>query len=124
VACSTKAAFLTSQVVPAAEGYVKVKSDKNKNYVIQVRISNLAGVERLQPPKNTYVVWMLTNQQTTKNLGRITSSKKLKVTFETVSSFRPVKIFVTAEENETSQFPGEDVILTTEDFWSDQKANR
>ena len=44
--CSTKTLFLNSSVVPAARGYIKVKTDKNNNYVIQVQITNLAGVER------------------------------------------------------------------------------
>ncbi len=123
VSCSTKAMFLTSSVVPAAEGFVKVKRDKNKNYVIQVHISNLAGVERLQPPKKTYIVWMLTDGQLTKNIGRLNSSDNLKATFETVTSFKPVQIFITAEDNESAQYPGEQEVLSTGKFWNDQQSN-
>lgn len=115
-ACATKARFLTSPVVPAATGFVKVKTDKNKNYVIQLEISNLAGVERLQPARQTYVVWMLTDDQSTKNIGRVNSSKKLKVSFKTVSSFNPIKIFITAEDNESAQYPGDQVVLSTENI--------
>ncbi len=121
--CSTKALFLTSSVVPAAKGFVKVKTDKNNNYVIQVEISNLAGVERLQPAKQTYVVWMVTDQEVTKNIGRLNSSKNLKASFETVSSFKPIKIFITAEEDESMQYPGEQVVLTTSAFTNNQKTN-
>jgi hypothetical protein len=114
--CSTKALFQTSTVVPAAKGYVKVKTDKNNNYVIQMQISNLAGVERLQPVRQTYVVWMLTDQQITKNIGRLNSSNNLKASFETVSSFKPIKIFITAEDDENVQYPGEQVVLSTDTF--------
>jgi len=120
ISCSTKALFLTSSVVPAAEGYVKVKKDKNNNYVIQMQISNLAGVERLQPAKQTYVVWMVTDQGITKNIGRVNSSNNLKVSFETVSSFKPTQIFITAEDNESAQYPGDQVVISTEKFWSNQ----
>jgi hypothetical protein len=120
ISCSTKAIFLTSSVVPAAEGYVKVKKDNNNNYVIQMQISNLAGVERLQPAKQTYVVWMVTDQGITKNIGRVNSSNNLKVSFETVSSFKPIQIFITAEDNESAQYPGEQVVISTEKFWSNQ----
>ena len=120
ISCSTKAIFLTSSVVPAAEGYVKVKKDNNNNYVIQMQISNLAGVERLQPAKQTYVVWMVTDQGITKNIGRANSSNNLKVSFETVSSFKPIQIFITAEDNESAQYPGEQVVISTEKFWSNQ----
>jgi hypothetical protein len=113
-------AFLTSQVVPAARGSVKVKRDKNHNYVIQVHVENLAEVKRLDPSKQTYVVWMATDQERTKNIGQINSSssllsKSLKASFETVSSIKPVKIFITAEEDGSTQSPGM-LILTTNDF--------
>ena len=120
VSCSTKVLFLTSSVVPAAKGQVNVKKDKNNNYVIQMKLSNLAGVERLEPVRQTYVVWMLTDQGLTKNIGRVNSSNNLKVSFKTVSSFKPIQIFVTAEDNESAQFPGEQVVISTAKFWSNQ----
>ena len=112
--------FLTSSVVPAARGYVKVKNDNNKNYVIQVHASDLAGIERIQPSKQTYVVWMETDQGITKNIGRLNVSNNLKASFETVSSFQPTKIFITAEENESAQYPDSVVVLTTGKFWDDR----
>jgi len=114
--CAQKALFLTSSVVPAAQGEVAVTKDKNNNYVIKMKISNLADVDRLQPPKNSYVVWMETDQGLAKNIGRISTSNNLNVSFETVSSFRPNKIFITAEEDESSQYPGPMVVLTTNRF--------
>ena len=120
VSCSTKALFLTSSVVPAAKGQVNVKKDKNNNYVIQMKISNLAGVERLEPVRQTYVVWMLTDQGLTKNIGRVNSSNNLKVSFKTVSSFKPTQIFITAEDNESAQYPSEQVVLSTAKFWNNQ----
>jgi len=112
-----KIPFLISSVAPAAQGYVKVKKDKNKNYVIKVYVSDLAGIERIQPSKQTYVVWMVTDRDITKNIGRVSSSKSLSGYLETVSSFQPTKIFITAEVDESVQFPGEQVVLTTDRFW-------
>ena len=114
--CSSKTAFLNSQVVPAARGSVKVKKDNNHNYVIQVHVRNLAEVKRLDPPKQTYVVWM-SDRETTKNIGQIKSSssllsKNLKASFETVSSTRPLKIFITAEEDGNTQTPGMQILAT------------
>ncbi len=119
--CSTKASFQTSAVVPAAKGSVKVKKDKNSNYQIKISISNLAEPKRLQPSKNTYVVWMETENNITKNIGQINSStgflsKKLKASFQSVSSFKPVKIFITAEDDAAIQFPGTMVVLSTNNF--------
>ncbi len=120
-ACSKKINFLTSSVVPAARGYVKVKKDSNKNYNIKLSVNDLAEVNRLDPPKETYVLWMLTNEGNTKNLGRINSSKnflsnKLKASLETVSTFHPVQFFVTAENDAEIQYPGMQYILSTSNF--------
>jgi hypothetical protein len=111
--CAKKALFLTSSVVPAAQGEVTVTKDKNNNYVIKMQISNLAEVDRLQPPKKNYVVWMEAEQGLTRNIGLITSSNKLNVSFETVATLRPTRIFITAEEDEGVQYPGSMVVLTT-----------
>lgn len=118
--CLSKSAFLTSTVVPAARGSVKVKKDNNHNYVIKVQLENLAEVGRLDPPKKTYVVWMETDQAIIKNIGQIKSStsllsKNLKASFETVSSDKPVKIFITAEDDGSTQNPGS-LIMSTNKF--------
>jgi len=117
VSCATKIPFMSSTVTPAAKGYVKVKNDDNKNYVIQIRISNFAEVESLKQTKQTYVVWMVTDTEVTENIGRINSSKKLNVSFETVTSFKPTKIFITAELDESARYPDEQVVLSTDRFW-------
>jgi len=119
--CAKKITFLTSSVVPAARGSVKVKRDNNKNYVIQIHLWNLAEVNRLQTSKQTYVVWMVTDQNIIKNIGQIKSStstfsKKIKASLETVSSFKPTKIFLTAEDDASIQYPGMQVVLSTDNF--------
>ncbi len=112
--CTKKAHFLQSSVVPAAEGDVKIKRDRNDNYVLKMEIKNLAEIDRLQPPKNHYVVWMETDRGTTRNVGLITSSSRHKVSFETVSTLKPTRIFITAEDDGDVQYPGSMVVLTTE----------
>lgn len=114
-ACSKKIVFLGSSVVPAAEGHVKVKKDGNENYAISLNISNLAEVDKMQPPKNMYVIWMETDEGLTKNIGQIISSQNLNAKFETVSSSKPVMIYLTAEDTEDIQRPGK-VVLTTARF--------
>lgn len=118
--CSQKIAFQTSTVVPAAEGQVKVKKDNNDNYTIKVDLVNLSKPDRLAPAMNTYVVWMETAEAYVKNIGQINSStnflsKRLRSSFETVSSIKPTKIFITAENDGTVQYPGTQ-ILTTASF--------
>ena len=119
--CATKVNFLNSSVVPAAEGFVKVKKDNNNNYAIHIELVNLAEPDRLQPGRKTYVVWMETDRDALKNIGQINSStsllsKRLKADFETVSPVKPTKIFITAEDDASIQYPGSQVVLSTNDF--------
>lgn len=119
--CAVNSKFMESSVVPAAEGKISVKRDKNLNYNIEVTVSGLAEVERLQTAKNNYVVWMNTDQGKIENLGQIKSSSgmfsnNLKASLETSSSYKPTKIFITAEKSTEVQLPSEEVILTTENF--------
>ena len=119
--CSHKVSFLNSSVVPAARGSVKVSRDNNKNYVVKIYIYNLAEVSRLQPPKKCYVVWMMTDKQEIRNIGQIKSteailSTKLTAYYESVSSFKPVRIFITAEDDAGASNPDPMTILSTNNF--------
>ena len=119
--CARKINFAISDVVPAANGMVKLKKDKNNNYLINLQIEHLANPERLQPSKKYYVVWMETEDHGTKNIGRLKSSSgllsgTLKASLKTVTSYTPASIFITAENNPDVQYPGTQVILRTQDF--------
>jgi hypothetical protein len=119
--CAKKITFLNSSVVPAAKGFVKIKNDNNKNYIIKVNVSDLAEVERVQSSQTTYVVWMETDEGNAENMGQLTSStsflsKRHTASLETVSPYKPVKIFITTENGTNAQYPGEQVVLTTDAF--------
>ncbi|RTY75524.1 hypothetical protein EKL96_06680 [Flavobacterium sp. LS1R10] len=119
--CGKNIAFQNSIVVPVANGSVNVTKDSNKNYLIKIKISDLAEVNRLQPSKNVYVVWMETDGDIVRNIGQIKSdsgflSSKLRATFETVTAYKPSKIFITAEDDGDIQYPGMQMILSTNKF--------
>lgn len=63
--CSRKVSFQTSQeVVPAAEGSVKITKDNNNNYKIDLKLVRLADPKKLSLSKEIYVVWNKTEQKT------------------------------------------------------------
>ncbi|MDZ4749457.1 MAG: hypothetical protein SH808_13300 [Saprospiraceae bacterium] len=114
--CATKSPFLTSDVIPSARGYVKVNKDNNENYIIQVSLEHLAEAKRLNPSKATYVIWMESDGNSTKNIGQINSASNpnnLKASFKTSSSFKPIRIFITAEDDGTTSYPGSQIVLST-----------
>jgi hypothetical protein len=119
--CAKKVAFQTSPAVPAARGDVKVKKDDNMNYVVQIKLENLAEVSRLEPSKKAYVVWMETEDSMVKNIGQIKSnskflSTKLKASFETVTPLKPSKIYITAEDDADVRFPSNQLMMETNKF--------
>lgn len=122
--CSNSLKFVPSTVVPGAEGKVKVKTDKNKNYAVDVNVQNLADPNLLASPKSTYVVWMETADHGTQNLGRLTSShglfsKAMKGSLQTVTPYRPVRFFITGEDRADAQYPASETVLTSESNTAD-----
>ncbi len=116
--CARKMSFETSSVVPAAEGTVKIKKDKNNNYNIDLNVMRLASPDRLNPPKDLYIVWMNTEGNAAKNIGQIKTSsgflsKTLKSSLETVSTTNPTGFFITSENNSNVQYPSGQVVLKT-----------
>ncbi|MEO9021235.1 MAG: hypothetical protein ABI237_17425 [Ginsengibacter sp.] len=117
--CARKMTFGVSPVVPAATGKVKIKKSKNDNYVINVKVLNLAPANRLSPSRELYVVWMQTDRSRVKNIGMIKSSKgflsnKFKGDMTATSIEKPTEIFITAEDNGNVSYPGSQVVLKTE----------
>lgn len=104
--CSRKVAFPISTVLPAAQATVSVKTDKNNNYAVELKVKNMAGPERLTPARNAYVVWMETAQSGTKNLGQLSINRKLEGELKTTTPFRPTRFIITAEDNAATTFPG------------------
>jgi hypothetical protein len=118
--CGKKISFLPSTVIPTAKGYVKIKEDKNDNYAVNLQVKDIVKSKELQPSKKVYVVWVETMENRAHHLGKLESSKSLfsgtrKGQLKTVTPAKPVRVYVTAEDNGTPQFPSE-VILTTKLF--------
>ncbi len=119
--CARKIQFTASNIVPAAQGTVKMKKDDNNNYSIQINVKNLATPGRLQPPKSVYVVWAETPGKSAQNLGQLKTSSgmfsdALKASLNAVSSFKPSRIFITAEDRSDIEYPGSYTVLNTTSF--------
>ncbi|MBK6283666.1 MAG: hypothetical protein IPF54_14350 [Draconibacterium sp.] len=67
------------------------------------------------------MVWMETENGNYENLGQLNSStsfmsKQRKASLKTVSSFKPVRFFITTEDDKDVRYPAQEVILTTGRF--------
>lgn len=113
--CAQKFSFPVSPIVPSAEAEVKIKKDNNENYVINLNVRHLNKPDRLNPPKLMYVVWLETSSEI-RNLGQLKSSSSLlsstyKANLKTVSSHKPLRFIITAEDNVDNKDPGSQVVL-------------
>lgn len=121
--CTKKTPFLISAVVPAAEGWVKVAKDKNNNYKIDLSVEKLADPKRLSPPRNIYVVWVDTEQNGQQNIGQL--KPKGGLFSNTVNSslnalttpYKPIVVFITAEDNINIENPDPQIILKTDTLY-------
>jgi len=95
--CVSIIKFPVSSVIPTAEITAQVKQDKKNNYVINITANYLASAQRLSPPKTTYVVWMVTKENSTANIGQFNGENAKKATLNTLTPFQPVELFITAE---------------------------
>ena len=64
---------------------------------------------------------MITDKQEIRNIGQIKSSEamlssKLTASYESVSSFKPVRVFITAENDAGASNPDPMTVLSTNNF--------
>ncbi len=103
--CNSTTKFPVSSVTPAAVITAKVKKDKSNNSAISITAKNLASAERLSPPKSIYVVWITTSDNGVKNIGQLKGKNEKSATLETLTSFDPIEIIITAEDNGSVSYP-------------------
>lgn len=115
-ACSRNVVFPTSEVVPAAEAVLKIDQNKSNNYELELRVENLAEPDRLTPSRRNYVVWMVTKKHGTINIGNLKVNRKNKAELETITPYKPVRIFITAEDGDKVVLPSTQVVLDSGEF--------
>jgi biopolymer transport protein ExbD len=112
--CATTTKFPVSSVTPAAEITAKKKQDKNNNYVIEVTAKNLASADRVDPSKKNYNVWIVTENNGTKNAGMLVNKNAKTATLKTSTPYDVKEIFITAEDQGDYSYPvGVEISRTT-----------
>src|SRR6478672_7197232 len=80
--------LVASSLVPAAAGKISYEHDRNRNVKLEIKTKDLAAPERLTPAKNSYVVWIRSNDGQTQNAGVLKINGDLEGSFATTT---PVK---------------------------------
>lgn len=103
-ACATKVNFPVSTIVPAADISAKIEK-KSNNYIVDILATSLANPERLSPPSNFYVVWVVTDAGSVRNLGQLTTNRNGSNTLKTIVPYAFNQIIITSEVESDVQFP-------------------
>ncbi|MFO8022592.1 MAG: hypothetical protein R6U65_09010 [Perlabentimonas sp.] len=103
--CASTVKFPTSAVTPAADISATRKADKNGNFEISITAKNLASADRLEPPQSVYIAWIVTHNEGTRSIGRLTNKNAKTATIETLTPFAFTEIFITAEGQADISYP-------------------
>jgi Flp pilus assembly protein CpaB len=98
--CVSKIKFPVSQITPAADISAKIKKQEAPNYQVSITANNLANSERLEPSKKIYVIWATSEAGITRNAGHFTHKNAEKATYKSSFPYKPIEIFITAEDDE------------------------
>jgi hypothetical protein len=119
--CGGTTDFLASAFIPNARGYVKVRTDRQEQYIVKVNLKNLIPLPEPTSNTSSYVVWMVSDMGITKNIGVLQTSTLFftnihRTTFRLESPIRPTRIFITAEDNPGIPFSNTEIVFSTSTF--------
>ncbi len=100
-------------IVPAANGTVKVQKDLDGNSRLDIKVSKLADPARLTPSENKYVVWIRPNDGKPQKQGALSVSNHSNGELQMIATSKDCEVFITAEPSESvSAPPGPEVLRT------------
>lgn len=98
--CATSIKFPVSETTPAATITAKTKQQGGQNHLVTITALNLAASQRLIPPKRNYTIWAISETGITRNVGHFSQENAVKSTYKASFPYKPVEIFITAEDQE------------------------
>jgi len=97
--CANTTKFPISTVTPAADIVAVRSHDSNENTRMRITAKNLAAVDRIASPKKAYVVWIVTERDGTRNVGKLMNRNSKTAKMETIIPNYSTEVFITAEED-------------------------
>lgn len=114
LACSAAAAMAaaalplgSSPEIPAAQGDVRLRTTRNGNTEIKLRVMHLAPPGKIVPGANVFVVWLRGQAQGAEpvNLGALRVDKRLNGKLTTTTPLSGFDLFITCEQSQTVTVP-------------------
>ncbi|MGC1870888.1 MAG: hypothetical protein WA700_08015 [Acidobacteriaceae bacterium] len=109
---SKKFQMQANNIVPAANGTVTVKRDKNdRDSKVDVKVNNLAAPSSLAPSESVYIVWVKPNGDPPEKKGAIGLGNNLNGQLNVVTTARDFEVFITGEPGESVTQPSGPEVL-------------
>lgn len=99
VSCANATKFPISSVTPAADIVALRSHDSNGNTMLRITAKNLAAVDRIASPKKAYVVWIVTEREGSRNIGKLMNRNSKTAKMETLIPNYSTEVYITAEED-------------------------
>jgi muconolactone delta-isomerase len=105
--CATTMDMQTSQAIPAAQGEVKVRDQRDGNARVDVRVRHLAPPQQLARDGTHYVVWVqpLDRRGDPQNLGVLSVGDNREGRLRGTTPFEQFELFVTLEPDDRASEP-------------------
>ena len=121
MACGGTSDLLTSSFIPVSRAYVKVKADQHDQYRITVYLTHLMKNPQIQSARQSYVVWMVSESGVIQNIGALRASSFLspsafKSTFRPGMDDKPVRIYITVEDDPGIAHSNTAIVFSTSRF--------
>jgi len=104
--CANRSKFPISTVTPAADIVAVRSHDQNGNAELKITAKHLAAVDRVASPKKAYVVWIVTEKEGVKNIGKLVNKNAETVKLKALIPDIATEVFITAEDDGDVLYPG------------------
>jgi hypothetical protein len=98
--------------LPAADGTIKVKQERNGNNSVKVEVEHMAAASQIVEGATTYVVWLKPQDGEPENVGVLRLDDKKKGKLETTTAFKDFDVMITAEPHGNVSEPADDPLMT------------
>jgi hypothetical protein len=112
-ACSKKVYFQPNNVGSDLRGFVKLKSDRNKNYKLKLKLFYIEDIEKILENKKTYTIWMQNSDSTTTKIAQFHKDNTNHTEINKIFAEKPTKIFVSEQMQSNIMTPAVTILTLT-----------
>lgn len=106
--------MIAGETNPAARCTIHLHVGDNGNTELDMKAESLASPSALTPPKNAYVVWIQSPDESPQNHGQITIDKNQKAELKTATPYKRFRVFITAEDQSQLKSPEGPTVLSAD----------